>query len=125
MIPGKYIWMDGVLTPWEEAKVHVMLTHSLHYGSAVFEGVRFYETENGSVLFRNGDHVDRIFYSSSFMEMQLKFSKKDIVKAQVLTAKESGLKNGYIRPIFYITGKVGVPPIGGEAHVAIGCWGVD
>lgn len=122
MIPGKYIWMNGNLTPWEDAKTHVMLTHSLHYGSAVFEGVRFYDTTQGNALFRNIDHVDRIFYSSSFMAMDIPYSKEEIAKAIIEVVKNSGLNEGYVRPIFYIYDKVGVSPLGGVVHIAIGCW---
>lgn len=122
MIPGKYIWMDGKLVPWEDAKIHVV-NHSLHYGSAVFEGVRFYDTDKGVAIFRNNDHVERLFYSASFMEMKIPYTKEEIAHAQVLTIKESGLKYGYMRPLLYLTDNMGLITTDCSTHGSISCWG--
>src|SRR3989339_443204 len=124
MIPGKYIWMDGQLTLWNDAKIHVV-NHSLHYGSAVFEGIRFYETDKGPAIFRNSDHLKRLFYSSTFMKMDLEYSEEDIIKAVIETVKTSNLKSGYIRPLFYLGERMGLNPVGIKPHVSISCWGWD
>ncbi len=122
MIPGKKIWMNGQLINWAEATVHV-INHSMHYGSAVFEGVRFYETDKGIAIFRNADHVKRLFYSGTFMEMVSPYTEKEVQQAQIDVVKNSELKSGYIRPIFFLTGKMGVPTIGCTTELAVACWG--
>lgn len=121
--PTKYIWMDGELTPWEKAKIHV-LSHSLHYGGGVFEGIRCYQTNQGRVaLFRPHEHIKRLLYSASVLEMDVPYTHDDLMDALVLTAQKNTLQNGYIRPlIFYGYGKMGLLPTGAPLHVCIACW---
>ena len=85
------IWFDGELVPWREAKVHV-LTHTLHYGLGVFEGVRAYPTENGPVIFRMNDHTDRLFRSAHILNLKIPWSKEEINEAQVQVVRENKLK---------------------------------
>src|SRR4030066_1670818 len=92
------IWMNGKLVPFKDAKVHV-LTHALHYSTAVFEGIRCYNTGNGSAIFRLPEHVDRLFKSAKLYSMKMKYSKKQISDAIIKTVKTSNLKECYIRPI--------------------------
>ena len=118
----KYIWMDGKLIDWKQAKVHV-LAHSLHYGSAVFEGIRFYETKKGSAVFRLNEHTDRLFNSAATFEMEIPFSKDEINKAIIETIKANEVKSGYIRPIiFFGYGVMGLNPTGAPVNVAIAVW---
>src|SRR5437879_7240309 len=98
--PGKFIWMDGALVPWGEAKVHV-LTHGLHYGSGVFEGIRAYETKQGPAVFRLPDHIRRLFRSAHVYQMQIPFSLEELVQAVRDTVAENGLTACYIRPLVY------------------------
>ncbi len=119
------IWMDGKLVKWEDAKVHV-LTHSLHYGSGVFEGIRFYETDKGPAIFRLHDHLARLFHSASTLEMKVPFSPKEMEKAIVETVKANSVKSGYIRPlVYYGYGKMGLYPHGtpgAPVNVSIAVW---
>jgi len=118
----KFIWMDGKLIDWKEAKVHV-LTHSLHYGGAVFEGIRFYKTAKGPAVFRLKEHLERLFHSASVFGMDVAFSKEEITDAIAATIKANGLEEGYIRPIiFYGYGTMGVSPKGAPVQVAIAVW---
>jgi len=94
------IWMDGELVPWREAKVHV-LTHTLHYGMGVFEGVRAYETDRGTAIFRLEDHTRRLFDSAKIMRMQIPFDKDTLNQAQLQVVKENGLKSAYLRPVVF------------------------
>ena len=94
------IWMNGKLVPFKDAKVHV-LTHALHYSTAVFEGIRCYNTPDGSAIFRLPEHVDRFFNSSKLYGMKIRYTKKQIIDAIIKTVKTSGLKECYIRPIAY------------------------
>jgi branched-chain amino acid aminotransferase len=96
------IWMDGKLIPWEEANVHI-LTHSLHYGLAVFEGIRCYLCTDGkSAVFRLREHVDRLFDSAQIGDIKIPYSKKDIAEACKEMLRANQLKEGYIRPIVFI-----------------------
>ncbi len=96
------IWMDGKLIPWDEARVHV-LTHTLHYGLGIFEGIRCYHCEDGrSAVFRLREHVDRFFDSALIGGLPLPFSKKEIAEACKETLRANGLKAGYIRPLAFI-----------------------
>lgn len=117
------IWMDGRLIPWDEAKVHV-LTHTLHYGLGVFEGIRCYLCHDGrSAIFRLKEHVDRFFDSAKIGELELPFSKKEIAEACKETLRINGLKEGYIRPIAFIgEGAMGVYPADNPVRVAIVTW---
>jgi len=117
------IWMDGKLIPWEEAKVHV-LTHTLHYGLAVFEGIRCYLCHDGkSAIFRLKEHVDRLFDSAQIGVLKIPYSKKEIAEACKETLRVNGLKEGYIRPIAFIgEGVMGVYPGDNPIRVAIITW---
>lgn len=116
------IWFNGRLIDWRRAKVHV-LTHALHYGSGVFEGIRFYETPHGPAIFRLPEHVARLFYSAKSLEMKIPFSRKEIAAAIVRTVCVNKIKSGYIRPIaFFGYGKMGLNPVGAPVEVSIACW---
>ena len=118
----KFIWMDGKLVKWKDAKVHV-LTHTLHYGAGAFEGIRFYETENGSAVFRLKEHIDRLYYSAGTFNMKIPYSKEDFIEAVKETVRANGLKAGYIRPIcFFGYGKMGLNPEGTPVNCAIAVW---
>ncbi len=122
MLETKYIWMDGKLTHWKDAKVHV-LTHSLHYGSGVFEGIRYYSTDNGSAIFRLSDHISRLFSSANTINMQIPFSEEEIAAAVIETVRINEIKSGYIRPIaFFGYGKMGLKPEGAPVNVSIAVW---
>lgn len=94
------IWMDGELVPWREAKVHV-LTHSLHYGMGVFEGVRAYKTDKGAAIFRLQDHTRRLFGSAHIMMMPVSWDQETINAAQIAAVRENQLESAYIRPLFF------------------------
>ena len=116
------IWMNGKLVPFKDAKVHV-LTHALHYSTAVFEGIRCYNTPNGSVIFRLTEHVDRLFNSAKLYGMKMRYTKKQITDAIIRTVKASGLKDCYIRPIaYYGYGTMGLTPTLNKVDVSISCW---
>lgn len=116
------IWMNGKLVPFKDAKVHV-LTHALHYSTAVFEGIRCYNTPKGSAIFRLPEHVDRFFRSAKLYSMKMQFSKEEITDAIVKTVKASTLKECYIRPIaYYGYGTMGLTPTPNKVDVAIACW---
>ena len=118
----KFIWMDGKLVKWHEAKVHV-LAHTLHYGAGVFEGIRFYETEKGPAVFRLKEHIDRLYYSAGTFGMKIPYSKEEFIKAVKETVRVNGLKAGYIRPIcFFGYGKMGLNPEGAPVNCAIAVW---
>jgi len=114
--------MNGKLVPFKDAKVHV-LTHALHYSTAVFEGIRCYDTHNGSAIFRLSEHVDRFFNSAKLYGMKIRYTKKQIVDAIIRTVKASGLKECYIRPIaYYGYGTMGLTPTLNKVDVSISCW---
>ena len=116
------IWMNGKLVPFKDAKVHV-LTHALHYSTAVFEGIRCYDTSNGSAIFRLPEHVDRFFNSAKLYGMKIRYTKKQIIDAIIRTVKASGLKECYIRPIaYYGYGTMGLTPTLNKVDVSISCW---
>ena len=116
------IWMNGRLVPFKDAKVHV-LTHALHYSTAVFEGIRCYNTPNGSAIFRLPEHVDRLFNSAKLYGMKIRYTKKQIIDAIIKTVKASGLKECYIRPIAYCGyGTMGLTPTLNKVDVSISCW---
>ncbi len=116
------IWMNGKLVPFKDAKVHV-LTHALHYSTAVFEGIRCYNTPNGSAIFRLPEHVDRFFNSAKLYGMKIRYSKKQISNAIIKTVKTSGLKECYIRPLaYYGYGTMGLTPTLNKVDVSIACW---
>jgi len=116
------IWMNGKLIPFKDAKVHV-LTHALHYSTAVFEGIRCYNTPNGSAIFRLPEHVDRFFNSAKLYGMKIRYSKKQISNAIIKTVKTSGLDECYIRPLaYYGYGTMGLTPTLNKVDVSIACW---
>lgn len=120
--PTEKIWMNGELIPWEDAKIHV-LTHTLHYGTGVFEGVRAYETAQGPAVFRLTDHMERLRASARIMLMDLPYSVDDLVQATKDVVKASGLPSCYIRPIaFYGYGEMGLATTNCEVDVVIACW---
>ena len=122
MLKTKLIWQDGKLVDWDEAKIHV-LTHGLHYGSAVFEGIRFYETDRGPAIFRLPEHNRRLFYSAKALHLKPPFSENEILKATIDVVAKSGLQSGYIRPLIFCGEKMGIPTIGAPIHAIIACWG--
>jgi branched-chain amino acid aminotransferase len=122
MEPGTYIWMDGQLIAWEDATVHV-LSHALHYGTGVFEGIRAYETESGPAVFRLAEHMDRLVRGAAAYQIPLPYGADELTKAarEVLVANELGAC--YIRPIVFLgTGSMGLNPTGATSHVAIAAW---
>ncbi|GJL53550.1 MAG: branched chain amino acid aminotransferase [Nitrospirales bacterium] len=120
--PSQKIWMDGTFVEWNEASVHV-LTHSLHYGLAAFEGIRCYQGVEGSAIFRLSEHVDRLFESAHITMMTIPFSKKDVTEAIIETVRINDLKSCYIRPIVYLGyGPMGVYPGDNPVRLAIAAW---
>ncbi|WPB56823.1 branched-chain amino acid transaminase [Xylophilus sp. GOD-11R] len=116
------IWMDGQLVDWRDAKIHV-LTHTLHYGCGVFEGVRAYDTVDGPAVFRLQEHTERLFNSAKILRMKLPFSQEQINEAQCAVVRENDLKSGYIRPLAWIgSEKLGVSPRGNTVHVMAAAW---
>jgi branched-chain amino acid aminotransferase len=116
------IWLNGKLTDWQNAQVHV-LSHALHYGSGVFEGIRFYQTQDGPAIFRLKEHVARLFYSAKVLEMKIPYSQKEVSAAIIKTVKVNKVKAGYIRPLaFFDYGKMGLNPVGSPVSFAIACW---
>lgn len=116
------IWMDGDIVPWEKATVHVM-THSLHYGSAIFEGIRCYKTDRGSVVFRLEAHMKRLFRSAKIYEMAIPFTSEEITKGIKSLLVSNRVDECYIRPIvYYGSDEVGVNPKGNKVHVAVAMW---
>ena len=117
-----FIWYDGKLVPWREATTHV-LTHSLHYGLAVFEGVRAYKTVSGTAIFRLKEHTDRLFASAHIYRMPMPYDKATLVEAHKEVVRSNKLESCYLRPIaFYGSEKMGVSPRGAATHVSIAAW---
>ena len=116
------IWMDGDLLKWSDAKIHV-LTHTLHYGTGVFEGVRAYETSAGPAIFRLNDHTKRLFNSADLIGMTIPYSPEELNDAQVNVVKENKLNNAYIRPMcFYGSEGMGLRADNLKVHVCIAAW---
>ena len=114
--------MNGKLVPFKNAKVHV-LTHALHYSTAIFEGLRCYNTSKGSAIFRLPEHVDRFFNSAKMYSMKMPYNKKQITDAIIKTVKNSTLKECYIRPLaYYGYGELGLTPTQNKVDIAIACW---
>jgi branched-chain amino acid aminotransferase len=117
-----WIWYDGKLVPWREANTHV-LTHSLHYGLSIFEGVRAYNTVDGPAIFRLREHTERLFNSARVYMMNIPFTQEQINDAHREVIRANKLDGGYLRPIvFYGSEKLGVSPKGNQVHVAIAAW---
>ena len=116
------IWFDGELVPWRDAKVHV-LTHTLHYGMGVFEGVRAYKAEQGTAIFRLQAHTDRLFDSAHIMQMKIPFDKEVINEAQRTVVRENKLESAYIRPMcFYGSEGMGIRADNLRVHVIVAAW---
>ena len=116
------IWYDGKLVPWREANTHV-LTHTLHYGMGVFEGVRAYKAEKGTAIFRLQEHTDRLFNSAYIFQMKMPYDKATIIEAQKEVVRANKLESCYIRPIvFYGSEAMGIAATGISTHVAIAAW---
>ena len=117
-----FIWYDGKLVPWRDATTHV-LTHSLHYGLAVFEGVRAYKTVSGTAIFKLKEHTERLFNSAHIYRMPMPWDKATLIEAQKEVVRANKLESCYLRPIaFYGSEKMGVSPRGAKTHVAIAAW---
>lgn len=116
------IWLDGKMVDWRDAKVHV-LTHTLHYGMGVFEGVRAYHAEQGTAIFRLDAHTDRLFNSAKIMNIAMPFSKEEINEAQRAAVRENGLDSAYIRPmVFYGSEGMGLRADNLKTHVMVAAW---
>lgn len=116
------IWMDGQLVEWRDAKVHV-LTHTLHYGCGAFEGVRAYETAQGTAIFRLEDHTKRLFNSAKILRMNIPFTQEQVNQAQVDVVRANQLASCYLRPLTWIGDKkLGVSPKGNDIHLMIAAW---
>ncbi|MDR1351321.1 MAG: branched-chain amino acid transaminase [Zoogloeaceae bacterium] len=117
-----FIWFDGKLVPWREAKLH-FLTHSLHYGMSVFEGVRAYKTDVGAAIFRLEAHTRRLFDSARIFQMTLPFEQAAVNEAQKEVIRTNHLDSGYLRPLaFYGSEKMGLSTKGAQVHLAIAAW---
>ena len=116
------IWMDGNFVDWDEAKVHV-LTHALHYGSGIFEGIRAYKTEQGTAIFRLKDHVERLFNSAKILKLEMSYSQDEIFQAIMETVRVNRLDSCYIRPlVFRGYKKLGINPFSCPVQVIIAAW---
>jgi branched-chain amino acid aminotransferase len=120
--PTDLIWMNGDFVAWEDAKVHV-LTHGLHYGTGVFEGVRCYDTELGPAVFRNAEHVERLLRSAELYYMPVPYSVEELRAATLELVARNGLRSCYIRPIINRGyGQMGLNPLDAPVEVSIACW---
>jgi branched-chain amino acid aminotransferase len=116
------IWIDGEFVNWKEAKVHI-LSHAIHYGSAVFEGIRAYKTKKGMAIFRLREHIGRLFYSASSLSIEVPFSPEQIQKVTLDLVKINGVGESYIRPVVFLGyGKMGLNPNGAPVQAAIANW---
>jgi len=116
------IWFDGEMIPWRDAKIHV-LTHTLHYGMGVFEGVRAYEAEKGTAIFKLQEHTDRLFRSAHIMRMDMPFDKETLNAAQLSVVKENNLHEAYLRPmVFYGSEGMGLRADNLKSHVIVAAW---
>lgn len=117
-----FIWYDGKMVPWRDATTHV-LTHSLHYGMGVFEGVRAYKTNDGTAIFRLKEHTERLFNSAHIFQMAMPFDQETLNEAQLEVIRANNLESGYLRPLaFYGSEKMGVSPRGAKVHVVVAAW---
>jgi len=116
------IWMDGEMVDWRDAKIHV-LTHTLHYGCGVFEGVRAYQTTNGTAIFRLQEHTERLFNSAKILRIPIPFTQEQINDAQKSVLRANGLDAGYLRPLVWLgSEKLGVSPKGNTVHLMVAAW---
>jgi branched-chain amino acid aminotransferase len=120
--PTPKIWMNGELVDWENARIHV-LTHTLHYGTGVFEGVRAYETADGPAVFRLTDHIERLFDSAKILGMTIPYTVDELIDATKATVASTGLPSCYIRPLaYYGYGEMGLNTLPCSVDVSIACW---
>ncbi|MBD3657744.1 MULTISPECIES: branched-chain amino acid transaminase [Marinobacter] len=116
------IWLDGEMVPWREAKTHV-LTHTLHYGLGCFEGVRAYNAENGTSIFRLKEHTDRLFNSAHILNMKMPFTKDEINEAQRAAVRENNLEEAYLRPMVFLGSEgMGLRAENLKVHVMVAAW---
>ena len=116
------IWMDGQMVDWRDAKIHV-LTHTLHYGCGAFEGVRAYNTADGTAIFRLQEHTERLFNSAKILRMKIPFTPEQVMDAQKAVVRENKLKSCYLRPLVWIGDeKLGVSPKGNTIHLMVAAW---
>jgi branched-chain amino acid aminotransferase len=122
LIPTPKIWMNGELVDWDKAQVHV-LTHTLHYGTGVFEGIRAYETSKGTAIFRLKEHTERLFNSAHIYMMKIPYDRETIMNAQLEVVRANKLESCYLRPLVWIgSEKMGVSARGNTIHVSIAAW---
>jgi branched-chain amino acid aminotransferase len=123
MTPSRVIWLDGELVPWEDAKVHV-LSHALHYGSGVFEGIRAYPTDRGPAIFRLQEHMDRLVRGCRAYGIPLDYTADQLVEIAESVVRENDLRDGcYIRPLVFLgLGSIGLNPAGAATHVMVAAW---
>jgi branched-chain amino acid aminotransferase len=120
--PTKFVWMDGELVEWDKAQVHI-LTHTLHYGNGVFEGIRAYETDRGAAVFRLTPHIKRLFNSAKILFIDIPYTVEELVEATKAVVRENEMPACYIRPIAYLGyGEMGLNPLLCDVNVAIACW---
>ena len=116
------IWMDGAMVDWRDAKIHV-LTHTLHYGCGAFEGVRAYNTVDGTAIFRLREHTERLYNSAKILRMKIPFSLQEVMDAQRTVVRENQLESCYLRPLTWIgSEKLGVSPKGNSIHLMVAAW---
>ena len=122
LIPTPKIWMNGEFVEWDKAQVHV-LTHTLHYGTGVFEGIRAYETSKGTSIFRLTEHIERLFRSAHILSMEIPYTVEELVQATKDTVASTGLPSCYVRPLaYYGYGEMGLNTLPCKVDVAIACW---
>jgi len=122
MVEAKYIWVDGELVPWEEATVHV-LSHALHYGSGVFEGIRAYETQEGPAVFRLRDHIERLHRSAEAYRMDVGWMIDELCVASHKVLEANELTSGYLRPlVFHELGAIGLDPRNARIRTIVAAW---
>jgi branched-chain amino acid aminotransferase len=122
LTPTEKIWMDGELVAWDDAKIHI-LTHTLHYGCGVFEGIRAYETSRGPAVFRLTDHIRRLFDSAKIFALDIPFTVDEIIDATKETVRVNGLQSCYIRPLVYLGyGEMGLNIAPCKVNVSIAVW---
>jgi branched-chain amino acid aminotransferase len=120
--PTAKIWMNGKLVDWDDARIHV-LTHTLHYGTGVFEGIRAYETSSGPAIFRLTDHIERLFNSARILMMDIPYTVDELTQACKDTVRATGLPSCYVRPIaYYGYGEMGLNTIPCTVDVSVACW---
>lgn len=120
--PSEKIWMDGQLVDWDDARVHV-LTHTLHYGNGVFEGIRAYEATEGTAIFRLTPHIERLFNSAKILAIDIPYTRDELIDATKETVRVNGLPSCYIRPLVYLGyGEMGLNPLPCTVNVSIAVW---